>query len=136
MTESERSSLAFNFYYNDGTSMAENFRNKYAEKIPSAYQFNQDSKALDGLCQKSFSGTMTFTGSIFLPPAVIFSIRAPARTEPVLLPMVLKRTNGTRSTLELNGKYYISPSDTTTCLPEIQRSVFFSQYLKDVYTHK
>ena len=126
---------SFNFYYSDGTSTAEIFRNyNNPEKIPSAYQFNQDSKAFDRLCQNMlFLNDSIYGIYVFTSSGYIFS-QSTGQNGTVPGSYDFENAEWYQSTLELNGKYYVSPSDTHDMFTGNSRSVFISQYLKDVYT--
>lgn len=130
-------SYAFNFYYNDGTSLIQELK-KYAdpEKVPGSYQYYESSRTIGRTCQSLLVADSHINGIyIFTPSGYIFDYT--------------NETNGTipnghrfeeeawyLETLHLDGGFYISTVDRHNLFTGGKRSVFFSQCLKDVYSHK
>ena len=130
-------SLAFNFYYKDGASMVQELE-KYADKdtIPSAYEYYATSKTLGRTCQSLLLADSDIYGIyIFTPSGYIFDY---SNNQNGTIPTSygFEADEWYQETLRLDGGYYISTVDDHAVFTGKQRSVFFSQCLKDVYTHK
>ena len=130
-------SLAFNFYYKDGASMVQELE-KYADKdtTPSAYEYYATSKTLGRTCQSLLLADSDIYGIyIFTPSGYIFDY---SNNQNGTIPTSygFEADEWYQETLRLDGGYYISTVDDHAVFTGKQRSVFFSQCLKDVYTLK
>ncbi len=128
---------SFNFYYSDGTSTVQAFQDyNDPQNVPSSYQFNQDSKTFDRFCQSIlFQNSNIFGIYIFTSSGYIFS-ESTGRNGTVRNGYPYQDSGWYQDTLLLDGKYYISPAEDHDLFSGDTQSIFFSQYLKDVYTGK
>lgn len=127
----------FNFYYHDGTRAIQNlelFMNP--DQKPEIFEFYSASKSYNRICQnRMYSDENIYGIYLITPSGYVFSysneingsIRADFDFEGAAWYQKVKK---------LDGKLLVSTVDTHEMFTGKKRSVFFSQYLKDVYTHE
>lgn len=126
----------FNFYYNDGTSIIQDFR-RYndPEDRPDTYDFYLSSRNFSRICQSLlFQNEYIYGIYIFTPSGYIFNYTN-GQNGTVLNSYEFQQDSWYQETVDLNGQFYISTVDKHGIFTGDRRTVFFSQYLKDVYTH-
>ena len=127
----------FNFYYHDGTRAIENldlFMNP--DQKPEIFEFYHASKSYDRICQnRMYSDENIYGIYLITPSGYVFSytneINGGIRTD-----FDFEGAAWYQRVKKLDGRLFISTVDAHEMFTGKKRSVFFSQYLKDVYTHE
>lgn len=127
----------FNFYYHDGTRAIENldlFMN--LDQKPEIFEFYHASKSYDRICQnRMYSDENIYGIYLITPSGYVFSytneINGSIRTD-----FDFEGAAWYQRVKKLDGRLFISTVDAHEMFTGKKRSVFFSQYLKDVYTHE
>ena len=130
-------SYAFNFYYNDGSSVLRELE-QYTdgENPPGSYQYYESYKSLGRTCQNLLlSDNHIFGIYIFTPSGYVFDYTN-GENGTVLNGHSFENDEWYKQTLSLEGKYFTSTVQNHTLFTGSRRSVFFSKTLKDVYSHK
>ncbi len=130
-------SLAFNFYYKDGSSMVEELK-KYSDKdhVPGAYSYYESSKILGRTCQSLLLADSRIYGIYLLTPSGYVFDYSNNHNGTILNEYSFEQDPWYQETLRLDGGYYVSRVEDHAIFSGKQSSVFFSQCLKDVYSHK
>ncbi len=130
-------SLAFNFYDKDGGSIVQTLK-KYADRDnpPTSYEYLETSNTIGRTCQSLLLADSHIYGIYILTPSgYIFDYRNNINGT-IRSDYSFEEEEWYQKTLELDGGYYVSTVDSHALFTGKERSVFFSQCLKDVYTHK
>ena len=130
-------SYAFNFYYNDGSSVLREL-DQYTEpeNPPDSYQYYESYKSLGRTCQNLLLADNRIFGIyIFTPSGYIFDY-ANGENGTVLNGRAFEEDDWYKKTLALDGRYFTSTVQAHSLFTGSRRSVFFSKTLKDVYSHK
>lgn len=127
----------FNFYYHDGSTIIQNldlFTDP--ENKPPVYEFFKASQNFSRTCQnRLYSDEHIYGIYVITPCGYIFSYSNEINGN-FNISYNYEKADWYQSTMELNGKMYISRADTHSMFTGDKRSVFLSQCLKDVYTHE
>ncbi len=127
----------FNFYYNDGSTVIQNLELfTDPNHKPDIYEFYQASWNFNRTCQnRLYSDDNIYGIYVITPCGYIFSYSNEMNGN-ILVDYNYKAASWYRDTKELDGKMYVSRADNHTMFTGDKKSVFFSQCLKDVYTHE
>jgi len=130
-------SYAFNFYYTDGSSLLQELE-PYAKEddVPGVYSYYETYKKLGRTCQSLLLGDSHIYGIyIFTPSGYVFDY---SNNENGTVPSGhdFKKDSWYQSTLLRDGGYFISTVEDHPLFTGSRKSLFFSQCLKDVYSHK
>ncbi len=127
----------FNFYYNDGSTVIQNldlFTNP--NQKPDTYEYYEASWNFNRTCQnRLFADENIYGIYVITPCGYVFSYSNQINGS-IKESYDFEKTNWFQDTIDLDGKMYVSTADTHSIFTGTQRSVFFSQCLKDVYTHE
>lgn len=127
----------FNFYYNDGSTVIQNmdlFTNP--NKKPSTYEYYEASWNFNRTCQNRLYADENIYGIYIITPCGYVFSYSNQMNGSIKETYDFQNTDWFQDTLELDGKMFVSTADTHSIFTGKQRSVFFSQCLKDVYTHE
>ena len=130
-------SYTFNFYYKDGGSLIQELEPYTSEDdTPDIYQYYETYRELGRTCQNLLLADSHIYGIyIFTPGGYVFDYsngdNGTVPNDPSFMD-----DEWYRDTLELDGRYYISTVENHSLFTGNKRSVYFSQCLKDVYSHK
>lgn len=132
-----RTTSLFHFYYRDGSTVIPNLE-LFAdpENKPEIYEYYQASQVFNRACLSHLYSDDNFYGIyVITPSGYIFSC-SNEQNGILSKDADFERSPWYHKTRELNGKLYISTVDSHTIFTGKKRSVFFAQYLSDVYTHE
>ena len=128
---------SFNFYYSDGNSVVEELK-PYADpdNVPQSYRYYETYRSLSRICQSLLLSDSNIYGIyIFTPSGYVFDYET-GENGTIPAGRSFKEEDWYQETLRLDGGYYISLVDNHSIFTGQKRSLFFSQCLKDVYSHK
>ena len=130
-------SYTFNFYYKDGGSLVQELKPFTSEdKAPEIYQYYETYKELGRTCQNLLLADSNIYGIyIFTPGGYVFDY-SNGENGTVPNDPAFRDDAWYQDTLALDGRYYISTVEKHSLFTGNRKSVFFSQSLKDVYSHK
>lgn len=127
----------FNFYYNDGSSIIsdlKNFRN--AETPPDTYEYFKLSQNFKRTCQNLLYSDESIYGIyIFTPSGYVFNCTN-SENGNLRSNYDFIDTDWYQDTLSLDGALYISSNTVHDCFTGSKNSIFFTQCLKDIYSHE
>lgn len=127
----------FNFYYNDGSTVIQNlelFTNP--DEKPPVYEYYQASRNFNRTCQNRLYADENIYGIYVITPCGYIFNYSNEINGNILVDYNYKRESWYKDTRELDGKMYVSRADNHDLFTGNKKSVFFSQCLKDVYTHE
>lgn len=127
----------FNFYYEDGSTVIQNFELfKNPDQKPDIYEYFKASQTFKRTCLNRFYSDEYIYGIyVFTPSGYIFNY-SNFMNGTVLTTYDFENASWYQDTKALDGKMYISLADDHDLFSGDKRSVFFSQCIKDVYTHE
>lgn len=132
-----RTTSLFHFYYSDGSTVIPNLE-LFADpdNKPEIYEYYQASQEFNRACLSHlYADDYLYGIYVITPSGYIFSCTN--ELNGILYKDTdFERQNWYKKTKELNGRLYVSNVDTHTLFTGKKRSVFFAQYLSDVYTHE
>lgn len=127
----------FHFYYNDGSTIIPNLELfADSEHVPQTYEYYIASQEFNRACLRQLYADDNLYGIyVITPSSYIFSC-SNEKNGVLRSDMSFERFDWYKNTVKLDGKLYISTVDTHSFFTGKKQSVFFAQYLSDVYTHK
>lgn len=132
-----RTTSLFHFYYSDGSTVIPNLE-LFADpdNKPEIYEYYQASQEFNRSCLSHlYADDYLYGIYVITPSGYIFSCTN-EQNGILYKDTDFERQSWYKKTRELNGRLYISDVDTHSLFTGRKRSVFFAQYLSDVYTHK
>lgn len=132
-----RTTSLFHFYYSDGSTVIPNLE-LFADpdNKPEIYEYYQASQEFNRSCLSHlYADDYLYGIYVITPSGYIFSCTN-EQNGILYKDTDFERQNWYKKTKELNGRLYISNADVHSLFTGEKRSVFFSQYLSDVYTHE
>lgn len=132
-----RTTSLFHFYYSDGSTVIPNLE-LFADPDhkPEVYEYYQASQKFNRSCLSHlYADDYLYGIYVITPSGYIFSCTN-EQNGILNKDTDFARQNWYKKTRELNGRLYVSHVDTHSLFTGKKRSVFFAQYLSDVYTHE
>lgn len=132
-----RTTSLFHFYYSDGSTVIPNLE-LFADPDhkPEIYEYYQASQEFNRSCfSHLYADDYLYGIYVITPSGYIFSCTN-EQNGILYKDTDFERQSWYQKTKKLNGRLYISNVDTHTLFTGKKRSVFFAQYLSDVYTHE
>lgn len=128
---------AFNFYYNDGSSIISDLKEfKDPDAPPDTYEYFTMSQEYKRTCQNLLYSDQDIYGIyIFTPCGYIFNCTN-GENGTIQSNYDFQNTRWYQDTLALDGALYISDNSIHDCFTGNQQTIFFAQCLKDIYTHE
>ncbi len=127
----------FHFYYSDGSTIIQNleaFADPNAK--PSSYEYSLASQEFNKACLSHlYSDNNLYGIYVITPSGYVFSCTN-ERNGILRTDTAFERQGWYKKTKELDGKLYVSIVNSHEFFTGKKRSVFFSQYLSSVYSHK
>ena len=127
----------FNFYYNDGTSIISDlkeFNNPVSP--PDTYAYFKMSQSFKRTCQNLLYSDQDIYGIyIFTPSGYIFDCTNDENGT-IQSSYDFQNADWYQDTLDLDGALYVSGNAVHDCFTGDKQTIFFSQCLKDIYTHE
>lgn len=132
-----RTTSLFHFYYSDGSTVIPNlelFANPNYK--PEVYEYYQASQEFNRVCLSHlYSDDYLYGIYVITPSGYIFSCTG-EQNGILYKDTDFERQSWYQKAQKLNGRLYVSTVDTHALFTGKKKSVFFAQYLSDVYTHK
>ena len=132
-----RTTSLFHFYYKDGSTIIPDLE-LFADsnQIPQTYEYYTASQEFERACLRQLYADDNLYGIyVITPSGYIFSC-SNEKNGVLRSDLDFERLDWYKKTEKLNGAFFISTVDTHTSFTGSKPSVFFAQYLSDVYTHK
>lgn len=128
---------AFNFYYNDGSSIIQKLK-KFtdSQNAPDIWDYYELSKEFDRTCQNLLYSNEDIYGIYIFTPSGYVLESTTEINGTILSDYDFQNAKWYQETLKRDGALYISSCDTHSFFSGNQKSIFFTQCLKDVYTHE
>lgn len=128
---------AFNFYYNDGSSIIQSLK-KFtdSQNTPDVWDYYKLSKEFDHTCQNLLYSNEDIYGIYIFTPSGYVLESTTEINGTILSDYDFQNAGWYQDTLKRNGALYVSSCDIHNFLSGNQKSIFFSQCLKDIYTHE
>ena len=128
---------AFNFYYNDGSSMISDLKHfKDANSKPEVFDYYTLSQSFKKTCQNLLYSDESIDGIyIFTPSGYIFE-SSTGENGTVNSEYDFQNKRWYQDTLALDGAMYVSSNAVHDLFTGDRKSIFFSQCLKDIYSHE
>lgn len=132
-----RTTSLFHFYYSDGSTVIPNLELfSVPDTRPEIYEYYQASQEFNRACLSHlYADDYLYGIYVITPSGYIFSCTN-EQNGILNKDTDFERMPWYKKTKELNGRLYISTVDTHALFTGQKHSVFFAQYLSDVYTHK
>lgn len=132
-----RTATSFTIYFNDGYSIIQNLENYTdPDQKPDAYDFYQDTRSFQRTCQSIlYQEDYIYGVYVITPCGYIFSYYTGANGD-INYSYNFQRDDWYQDTVAMDGGFYISSVDEHPFFSGGKRSLFFAQYLKEVYSHK
>lgn len=127
----------FNFYYNDGTSIISDLK-KFNDPAspPDTYAYFKMSQSFKRTCQNLLYSDQDIYGIyIFTPSGYIFNCTN-GENGTIQSSYDFQNADWYQDTLDLDGALYVSSNAVHDCFTGDKQTIFFSQCLKDIYTHE
>lgn len=127
----------FNFYYNDGTSIISDLK-KFNDPAspPDTYAYFKMSQSFKRTCQNLLYSDQDIYGIyIFTPSGYIFDCTNDENGT-IQSSYDFQNADWYQDTLDLDGALYVSGNAVHDCFTGNRQTIFFSQCLKDIYTHE
>ena len=127
----------FNFYYNDGTSIISDLK-KFNDPAspPDTYAYFKMSQSFKRTCQNLLYSDQDIYGIyIFTPSGYIFNCTN-GENGTIQSSYDFQNADWYQDTLDLDGALYVSSNAVHDCFTGNRQTIFFSQCLKDIYTHE
>lgn len=136
LSDIQRIATSLNIYYNDGTSIIQRLK-RYNDdgSIPSTYEFYKDSQLYEHTCQSLLYQNSDIYGIYILTPSGFIFANSNGPNGTVLNSYDFEQADWYQDTIALDGGFYVSMLDKHEFFSGDKSTVFFSQYLKDVYSH-
>ena len=127
----------FNFYYNDGTSIISDLKEfKDSDSPPDTYEYFKMSQSFKRTCQNLLYSDQDIYGIyIFTPSGYIFDCTNDENGT-IQSSYDFQNADWYQDTLDLDGALYVSGNAVHDCFTGGKQTIFFSQCLKDIYTHE
>jgi len=127
----------FNFYYNDGTSIISDLKEfKDPDSPPDTYEYFKMSQSFKRTCQNLLYSDQDIYGIyIFTPSGYIFDCTNDENGT-IRSSYDFQNADWYQDTLDLDGALYVSGNAVHDCFTGDRQTIFFSQCLKDIYTHE
>ena len=127
----------FNFYYNDGTSIISDLKKfKDPDSPPDTYEYFKMSQTFKRTCQNLLYSDQDIYGIyIFTASGYVFDCTN-RENGTIQSNYDFQNTNWYQDTLDLDGALYVSSNAVHDCFTGGKQTIFFSQCLKDIYTHE
>lgn len=127
----------FHLYYGDGTTIIPDIdRFTDPDNKPEAFDYYQASREFERVCLHYLYANDDLYGIyVITPSGYIFSC-SNEQNGMLRQDTDFERSRWYKDTKKLDGKLYISTVDTHEMFTGKKHSVFFAQYLNDVYTHE
>lgn len=128
---------AFNFYYDDGSSIIEDLKEfSNPDYKPPIYDYYRMSRSFDRTCQNLlYSDEYIYGIYIYTPSGYILESSTTENGSAVALHNYLN-ADWYKQTLKLDGTMYVSSNKVHFMFDGGKPSIFFAQCLKDIYSHK
>lgn len=128
---------AFNFYYNDGSSIISDLKKfKDPASPPDTYEYFTMSQNYKRTCQNLLYSDQDIYGIyIFTPSGYIFNC-SNGENGTIQSNYDFQSARWYQDTLALDGALYISDNSVHDCFTGDRKTIFFAQCLKDIYTHE
>ena len=127
----------FNFYYNDGTSIISDLKKfNDPDSPPDTYEYFKMSQTFKRTCQNLLYSDQDIYGIyIFTPSGYIFNCTN-GENGTIQSSYDFQNADWYQDTLDLDGALYVSSNAVHDCFTGDKQTIFFSQCLKDIYTHE
>lgn len=127
----------FNFYYNDGSSIISDLKEfKDAENPPESFEYFTISQNFKRTCQTLLYADESIYGIyIFTPSGYIFNCTN-GENGTIQSNYDFKNADWYQDTLSLDGAMYVSSNCVHDLFTGNRQTIFFTQCLKDIYTHE
>ncbi|MBU5480966.1 sensor histidine kinase [Blautia sp. MSJ-19] len=127
----------FNFYYDDGSSIIGDLKKfKDINTVPDSYEYFKMSKNFKRTCQNLLYSNEDIYGIyIFTPSGYIFNCTN-GENGTIQSNYDFQNADWYQDTLNLDGAMYVSSNDVHDCFTGDRQTIFFTQCLKDIYTHE
>ena len=127
----------FNFYYNDGTSIISDLKKfNDSDSPPDTYAYFKMSQSFKRTCQNLLYSDQDIYGIyIFTPSGYIFDCTN-GENGSIQSNYDFQNADWYQDTLDLDGALYVSGNAVHDCFTGNRQTIFFSQCLKDIYTHE
>ncbi len=128
---------SFNYYYTDGTSLLQDLK-KYSDKenTPDSYQYYETYKTIGRTCHSLLLGNGSIYGIYIITPCGYVFDYTNGENGTIPIGYDIEGEYWYQETLQLDGRYYVSSPARHPVFTGKKQSVFISQCLKDVYSHK